>query len=103
MERGRPKRVQASETDGMSGKIRQISRSLLEAKEVDYVIGYEVEADGSVCPVFIDCPEEVEKLVWNDLCVHNLATFLKKPINDGKGRVAIVSKGCDVKSIVALF
>ena len=95
--------MQASETEGMTGKIRQISRSLLEAKEVDCVIGYEVEADGSVCPVFIDCPEEVEKLVWNDRCVHNLATFLKKPIDDGGGRVAIVSKGCDVKSIVTLL
>ncbi|MEE9509998.1 MAG: 4Fe-4S dicluster domain-containing protein, partial [Candidatus Bathyarchaeia archaeon] len=63
----------------------------------------ELEADGSVCPVFIDCPEEVEKLVWNDRCIHNLASFLKKTIDDGEGRVAIVSKGCDVKSIVALL
>lgn len=87
----------------MTGKIRQISRSLLEAKEADYVIGYELETDGSVCPVFIDCPEEVEKLVWNDRCIHNLASFLKKTIDDGESRVAIVSKGCDVKSIVALL
>lgn len=95
--------MRASETNDMTGKIRQISRSLLEAKEADYVIGYELEADGSVCPVFIDCPEEVEKLVWNDRCIHNLASFLKKNIDDGESRVAIVSKGCDVKSIVALL
>ncbi|MEE8322285.1 MAG: 4Fe-4S dicluster domain-containing protein [Candidatus Bathyarchaeia archaeon] len=95
--------MRASETNDMTDKIRQISRSLLEAKEADYVIGYELETDGSVCPVFIDCPEEVEKLVWNDRCIHNLASFLKKTIDDGESRVAIVSKGCDVKSIVALL
>jgi formate dehydrogenase subunit beta len=95
--------VQASEAEGMTGKIRQTARRLLEAEEVDCVIGYGVEADGSVCPVFIDCPEEVEKLVWNDRCVHNLATFLKKNIDYGGSRVAVVSKGCDVKSIVALL
>jgi len=95
--------VQASEAEGMTGKIRQTARRLLEAEEVYCVIGYGVEADGSVCPVFIDCPEEVEKLVWNDRCVHNLATFLKKTIDYGGSRVAVVSKGCDVKSIVALL
>jgi hypothetical protein len=52
----------------MTVKIRQLSRRLLKAKEVDCVIGYEVEADGSICPVFIDSAEEVEKLVWNDRC-----------------------------------
>jgi formate dehydrogenase subunit beta len=87
----------------MTGKIRQTSKRLLEAKEVDLVIGYGVEADGSVCPVFIDRPEETEKLVWNDRCVHNLTTFLKKTIDYGGGKVAVVSKGCDVKSIVALL
>lgn len=95
--------MQASEAGDLTGKIRQTSRRLLEVEEVACVIGYGVEAAGSVCPVFIDRLEEVEKLVWNDRCVHNLATFLKKSIDYGGGRVAIVSKGCDVKSIVALL
>jgi ferredoxin len=95
--------VQASEAGDLTGKIKQLSRRLLEVEEVDCVIGYGVEVAGSVCPVFIDCPEEVEKLVWNDRCVHNLANFLKKPIDYDGDRVAIVSKGCDVKSIVALL
>jgi formate dehydrogenase subunit beta len=94
--------VQASEPDGMTKQIRQLSRRLLEAQAARCVIGYEAEANGPVAPVFIEAPDEADRLVWNDRCVHNLATFLKTPIDDGAGRVAIVAKGCDVKSLVAL-
>lgn len=96
-------RGKALDGESMASEIRQISRRLLEAGEVDTVIGYEVEVDGYVCPVFIDCPEETERLIWSEKCVHNLATFLKKSFIKERRRVAVISKGCDVRSMVALM
>jgi len=96
-------RSKAFNREGMASEIRQISRRLLDAGEVETVIGYEVEVGGCVCPVFIDCSEETERLIWGEQCVHNLATFLKKPVTKERNKVAVISKGCDVRSIIALM
>ena len=52
-------------------------------------------------PVFIDKPEDVDKLVWNPACVNNLAVYLPKMAKDAK--VGIVAKPCDIRSIVTLI
>jgi formate dehydrogenase subunit beta len=96
-------RGKASNREDMASEIMRISRRLLDAGEVDTVIGYEVEVEGDVCPIFIDRPEETERLVWSEECVHNLTTFLKKPLTREGRRVAVISKGCDVRSIIALM
>ncbi len=92
-----------AQLDGMTQQIRQRSQRLLAAQEATCVIGYEEAAAGSVGPAFVESPDEVERLVWNDRCVHNLATYLKTSIHFGHGRVALVAKGCDAKTVVALL
>lgn len=81
--------------------IREEARKALESGEVTLVIGW---GEGSVpfktTPVFIEKPEDTEKLVWNQFCVNNLAVYLPKMARDAK--VAIIAKPCDVRSIVAL-
>ena len=83
-------------------KIREAAKNALESGEVRLVIGW---AAGSVpfktTPVFIEKPEDVERLVWNPACVNNLAVYLPKLAKDGK--VGIVAKPCDIRSIVALI
>ncbi|MGE5571788.1 MAG: 4Fe-4S dicluster domain-containing protein [Bacteroidota bacterium] len=81
-------------------RLRDIARDLLERGEVDVFIGYE---EGSLplrtTPAFISRPDDVSRLVWNRACENNLAAYLPK----FKGRVGVVVKGCDVRTLVNLI
>lgn len=83
-------------------KIREEAKKALESGEVGLVIGW---GTGSVpfktTPVFIEKPEDVDKLIWNPVCVNNLAVYLPKMARDRK--VGVVAKPCDVRSIVTLI
>jgi ferredoxin len=68
------------------------------------VIGYEIGKRGRTRPVFIYNPDEVDRLVWNQECTHNLTTYLTEKLRPGPKderppRVAIVVKPCDSKTI----
>lgn len=86
----------------MIDKIREEAKKALESGDVKMVIGW---GAGSMpfktTPVFVDKPEDVEKLVWNTACVNNLALYLPKMARDQK--VAVVAKPCDVRSMVTLI
>lgn len=86
----------------IENKIREEAKKALESGDVPVVIGW---GAGSVpfktTPVFVDKPEDAEKLVWNPACVNNLAVYLPKMAKDQ--RVGIVAKPCDIRSIVALI
>jgi ferredoxin len=86
----------------MQNELIQKARELLETGQVKLVIGYEA---GSVpfksTPLFADTPEEAERLVWNPTCVNNLAVYLPQAVS--RGKVAVVVKPCDVKSVVELI
>lgn len=75
-------------------------KRLLDGKQVELVIGYE---KGTLAlrttPSFITSADDVERLVWNEFCENNLAKYLP----GRKEKVAIVAKGCDVRSIVGLI
>ncbi len=77
--------------------LRETARDLLAEGKAELVIGYE---RGSLplrtTPCFIRDPEQVERLVWNASCENNLAKYLL----EANGKVAIVAKGCDARSIV---
>ncbi|MHB0912074.1 MAG: 4Fe-4S binding protein [Armatimonadota bacterium] len=83
----------------MEQELRAKAKELLESGKADVVIGY---GAGSVpartTPVFVRKPEDAEKLVWNKACVNNLAVYLPNV----KGKVAVVLKPCDAKSVVEL-
>ncbi|MBM3143115.1 MAG: 4Fe-4S ferredoxin [Chloroflexi bacterium] len=84
----------------MEQKLRKEARKLLEEGEVDYIIGF---APGSLkfstTPLIAKGKEEVASLVINPFMVNNLAKFL----TEMPGRVGIVAKGCDSRSIVSLI
>ncbi|MFW9770687.1 MAG: 4Fe-4S ferredoxin [Promethearchaeota archaeon] len=89
--------------------IRDLAKKLLEEKVVDVIIGYTTgTVPLSSSPVVIDKVEEVDKLIWNNLCYINLAkylvplmpTFIK---SDGqKLKIGIISKGCVGKALIHL-
>jgi len=83
-------------------QIRKAAREVLENGMVSMVIGW---AQGSVpvktTPVFVEKPEDVDRLVWNPACVNNLSVYLPKLTKDRK--VAIVAKPCDIRSLIMLI
>ncbi len=87
--------------------LRETARELLANGEVSCVIGYETSPRHCTRPVFIYHPDEVERLVWNQDCTHNLTTYLNqklKPMIHPPGdnrpqKVAVVVKPCDERAI----
>lgn len=98
-----------SENQGIENKIKEFARKLLREKEVDVIIGY---TKGTVplssSPVFITREEDVDKLLWNNLCYVNLANYLAPRIPtlyDEEGqklKVGIVAKGCVGRALIHL-
>ncbi|MDH5744250.1 MAG: hydrogenase, partial [Candidatus Aminicenantes bacterium] len=57
--------------------LRNEARRILKEGKVKYVIGYAKNQNGLMpVPVFVKDPEDVEKLIWDPTCIHNLAKFL---------------------------
>jgi len=80
-------------------QVREAAKQLLADQKVDLVVGF---SEGSLplrgTPFFARTPEEAEQLIWHRGCENNLANYLRKR----EGKVAVVAKGCDVRSIIAL-
>lgn len=79
----------------LKDKIREALPSL------EFVIGWEQGFDAlHATPFFMRTAEDVEKLVFGPLCVHNLSTYL--PSFRGR-KVGIVLKGCDSRGAIELM
>jgi formate dehydrogenase (coenzyme F420) beta subunit len=94
--------------ESIAAEIRDKARELLESEQVDCVIGYEASANNGARPVFIYDAADVDRLVWNASCVHNLVTYLhdkKKSQKRGEDppRVAVVAKPCDSRAVNVLL
>ena len=81
-------------------KLRRETRALLKQGKVDYIIGFE---DGSLrfttTPLITSAQDDTSRLVINPFIVNNLSVFL----TEVKGRVGVVVKGCDSRSLVSLM
>lgn len=84
--------------------IRRVARQLLQTGEVSVVVGY---GNGTLkdvtTPLFVTELEGVEQLVWNEHCLNNLSVYLTRELVTRLGRVGIVAKGCDTRTLVALL
>lgn len=91
--------------------LRKEAKRILKEGKVKYVIGYERGQNGLMPkPAFIKDPEDVDRLIWDSTCVHNLVKFLvdEKKRKAGEKKpderpVGIVVKGCDSRAIVVLL
>jgi ferredoxin len=92
-------------------EIKKEAKKVLEEGRVKYLIGYKRNTGGLLAaPAFIDNPGDVDQLIWEATCVHNLSRFLvdekkkkaaeKEPDNRP---VAIIAKGCDTRAINVLL
>jgi ferredoxin len=87
----------------MVKQLQKVCRELLESGQAQVIIGYgQDHPKQTPYPLFVTDVEEVGRLVWNDQCVSNLTTYLKRKEIRALGKPAIVVKGCDAKALVLL-
>lgn len=79
--------------------LQNLARELLAGGRVDQVIGYEVGSRGRTRPAFVSYAEDVDRLVINQDCTHNLTVYLKDLRTDPERRVGVVVKACDSRTI----
>ena len=90
-----------AENKEIENSIRELANKLLEENQVDVIVGY---SEGTVplssTPIIIRKKEDVDKLIWNNLCYVNLAKYLvplMPQLCDAEGKplkIGIVAKGC---------
>ncbi len=81
--------------------IREKAHELLASKKVECVMGYERATDGKTArPLFAYTPEETDRFIFDETCVHGLAKFL---LSWKDKSTAIVAKPCDVRSVNLLI
>jgi len=84
----------------MEQKLRSEARALLEQDKVDWIVGFEPGSlKFTTTPLITKDKNDAERLVINPFIANNLADFLIGI----KGRIGIVVKGCDSRSVVSLI
>jgi len=87
---------------GTEERLREKVSNLID--DLKMVIGYtKSNIPMRVNPLFIEKKEEIDNLIFNNLCINNLATysyFLSQEIN---GKIGMILKPCDVRAIVQLL
>jgi hypothetical protein len=93
-----------------TAEIQSKARELLQSGQAACVIGYEVGPRGRTRPAFVYDAADVERLVWNQQCTHNLTVYLKQKLKTNGGEagetpdpVAVVVKPCDSRAINVLL
>jgi formate dehydrogenase subunit beta len=86
-------------------ELRDRARALLEAGDVDVVIGYgQGNHPERTTPVFITDAADVDQLVLNPFCRNDLATWLtRKDLRAKCPRRAIVAREPDIRAVVVLI
>jgi formate dehydrogenase subunit beta len=80
-----------------------ISKELFESKQVAYIIGYAEDKFKRVKPFVAHSSLDAERFVFNNYAVNNLAVYLTRLPKPKEGKIGIIAKGCDIKSIIALI
>jgi len=84
----------------MEQNLRREAKALLEQGKVDCIIGFEGGSLKFTTPPLITSDsEDTNRLVINPFITNNLSVFL----TEIKGRIGIVVKGCDSRSLVSLL
>jgi formate dehydrogenase subunit beta len=95
-------------TTELEAGLRQKVKELVSSGKVDLAVGYGRKYMGEeVRPLLARSAADADRLIWDEHCVHNLASYLVREPCLGLmrkgGRVGMVAKGCDVRSILGLI
>lgn len=82
--------------------LRKKAKELLEKNAVQVIIGYGEGQDNSVMAIFVRKPEDAEKLIFDERCVHNLAVYLLKSEIKQLGKPCIIAHLAALRTILQL-
>lgn len=71
--------------------IRKKAKELLESKTIQLIVGYENGTSNKVRAAFINDASQVDRLVYDERCVQNLAVYLVKHEVKHQGKIGIVA------------
>lgn len=81
---------------GYTGKIQEISKTLLKDEKVEMIIGFRKGSDPLRSePYMIRGVDQVDSLIWDSHCGMNLVNYL----THRKEKIGILAKGCDSRNI----
>lgn len=78
------------------------AKELLETAAVKVVIGYGQGTSDKIRALFIEKPEDTDKLIFDSRCVQNLAAYVTKQEIRNKGKMAITATLPVMRSLVQL-
>jgi ferredoxin len=86
-----------------SKEVQTNVKKLFEDGSISHFIGYETGSDSlRVTPCFLKSGQATSRLVWTPLCANNLSKYLLD-FRKVEGKVGIMVKGCDSRSVVELL
>jgi len=72
--------------------------------KVDILIGYsDSRLPLKVNPAFIRDKKDIDTLIFNKFCINNLASYAYSTIGETEGKVGLVLKPCDTRSVIQLI
>lgn len=85
----------------MVDKLKTIAETLLREEKVGVVLAYgKGSFPFSAIPIFIEKVEEVEQMVFNPFCHHNLAKYIPR---ERDKKIGIIALGCTSRSLTILL
>ncbi|MBI2915105.1 MAG: 4Fe-4S dicluster domain-containing protein [Firmicutes bacterium] len=95
--------LSAGDFAGITKRVQEIVRALLESGEVGYVLGWQEGTNPyALTPCFMSKPEDSECFRWNPLCVSGLPNYLLDDRTPGK-KIGVVIRGCDSRAVIRLL
>ena len=82
--------------------LRKRAKELLEASAVKVVIGYENGTENKTRAIFVEKPEDADKLIFDSRCVMNLASYLTKHEVKNKGKMAVTATLPVMRAVIQL-
>ena len=84
-------------------ELRDKVREAFEQEKIDVLLGWRADPEtGAVKPHVFKRGDDLDQLVFDDRCVHNLVTFLPEVAGHNR-KTGVVLKGCDGRAFVTLL
>jgi ferredoxin len=91
-------------------ELKKEAKKVLADGTVKYLIGYKRGSNGLMAvPAFLREPGDVDQLIWEGTCVHNLTRYLVAEKRKKEAQkvpderpIAIIAKGCDSRAVNVL-
>jgi len=98
-----PQELEQKQLDAICGNLRKAASEVLSTGRASVVVGYgQGTLAGQTRPVFITDADACDTLVWGQGCRNNLSTYVASEL-EGRERVAVVAKTCDLGAISGLI